>query len=209
MFPIGMCSLLKADFGFAPGPIGRNALLSLFFVLGCGGSLAAQPIPPTHVDDFSGRPRVVVMSDIGNEPDDQMSLVRLLLYSNQVDIEALVATTSTWQRSAVKPELARGIIAAYGQVRDNLVKHAQGWPTAEELQNRVYSGQSAYGMAATGLDKRSEGAQAIVRAADRADDRPLWISIWGGANTLAQALLEVRASRSPEELARFVAKLRV
>ncbi len=42
-----------------------------------------------------GNPRAVILSDIGNEPDDQMSLTRLLVYSNEIDIEALVATTST------------------------------------------------------------------------------------------------------------------
>ena len=67
-------------------------------------SFAAEPLPPTHVDDFTGRPRVVIMSDIGNEPDDQMSFVRLLLYSNEFEIEGIVATTSTWQKSAVHPE---------------------------------------------------------------------------------------------------------
>ena len=40
------------------------------------------------------RARVVVMTNIANEPDDQMSLVRFLLYSNQWDVEGLVATTS-------------------------------------------------------------------------------------------------------------------
>lgn len=40
---------------------------------------------------FHGKPRVVVITDIGNEPDDQMSLVRLLLYSNELDIEALIS----------------------------------------------------------------------------------------------------------------------
>ena len=59
------------------------------------GMLAAQTLPPTHVDEFKGKPRVIVISDIGNEPDDQMSLVRLLLYSNELEIEGLIATTST------------------------------------------------------------------------------------------------------------------
>jgi hypothetical protein len=35
------------------------------------------------------------------------------------------------------------------------------------------------------------------------------VTIWSGANTLAQTLWDVRATRTPEELARFVAKLRV
>ena len=57
----------------------------------------------SHVDSFSGKPRVFVLSDIGNEPDDQMSLTRLLLYSNESDVEGLVAVTSTWQRNKVSP----------------------------------------------------------------------------------------------------------
>src|SRR5689334_9250356 len=56
---------------------------------------AAQLSSPGLVDDFVGKPRVLVLTDIGNEPDDQMSFVRLLLYSNELDLEGLVATTST------------------------------------------------------------------------------------------------------------------
>lgn len=184
-------------------------LLLLFALATAGRSVTAQPIPPAHVDNFTGRPRVIVMSDIGNEPDDQMSLVRLLLYSNQLEIEGLIASTSTWQKNIVHPETMRSLIEAYGRVRANLLLHAPAWPTAEDLGNRVYSGQPAYGLAATGADRMSEGAQAIIRAADRNDDRPLWISVWGGTNTLAQALIRVRATRSSEDLDKFVAKLRV
>lgn len=149
------------------------------------------------------------MSDIGNEPDDQMSLVRLLLYSNEIDIEALIASTSTWQKTAVHPETMRALIQGYGQVRPNLLQHAKGWPTVEDLNSRVYTGQTAYGMSATGNDKMSEGSAAIIRAADRVDSRPLWISVWGGTNTLAQALLRVRDTRSTGDLDKFVEKLRV
>ena len=66
--------------------------------LSMASSLCGQALPPAHVDNFSDKPRIIIISDIGNEPDDQMSLVRLLLYSNEFDIEALIAATSTWQR---------------------------------------------------------------------------------------------------------------
>ena len=49
----------------------------------------------------------------------------------------------------------------------------------------------------------------IISAADRADPRPLWVPAWGGTNTLAQALLHVRATRTPAQLDAFVSKLRV
>lgn len=169
----------------------------------------AQVLPPNHIDDFAGKPRVIVLSDMGNEPDDQMSFVRLLLYSNELDLEALVATTSTWQKNKVQPETMRKIVAAYGEVRANLLKHATGWPETASLDALVSSGQPAYGMAAVGSGKMSSGAEAVIRAADKNDPRPLWITIWGGANTLAQALMQVRATRSPVEVDQFVAKLRV
>lgn len=181
----------------------KSRLLSSLFALSIAAAQTAQ------VDHFRGHPRLVVISDIGNEPDDQMSLVRLLLYSNEIDIEALIAATSTWQKTVVHPETMRRLIRAYGSVRPNLLLHARDWPASEDLDKRVYSGQPGYGMDATGPDRMSEGAQALIEAADRPDDRPLWIGVWGGANTLAQALIRVRGTRSKEDLDKFIAKLRV
>ena len=36
------------------------------------------------------KPRAFVLTDIENEPDDAMSLVRFLVYSNNWDVEGLV-----------------------------------------------------------------------------------------------------------------------
>jgi hypothetical protein len=166
-------------------------------------SLAAR------VDSFVAKPRLLVLTDIANEPDDQMSLVRLLVYSNRVDIEGLVASTSTWMKQAVRPDVIRTVLDAYAKVQPNLLQHEPGFPTADALRALVTTGQPGYGMAATGADKTSPGAELIVRAVDRDDPRPLWITAWGGANTLAQALLHVRAARTPAQVERFVAKLRV
>lgn len=177
--------------------------------LALAGSLAGQTLSPTHIDDFTGHPRIIILSDIGNEPDDQMSFTRLLLYSNELDIEGLIAATSTWQKTATHPETMHALIQAYGEVRPNLLLNATGWPTAEDLNRQVFAGQPAYGMAATGVAKASEGAKAIIRAADRNDERPLWICIWGGANTLAQALQDVRATRKGDDVEKFVGRLRV
>ena len=185
--------------------------LGLFHILmlPLTNALHGQRRPSSQMNQPDVRPRVIIISDIGNEPDDQMSFVRLLLYSNEFDIEGLIATTSTWQKSSVHPETMRALIQAYATVRPNLLLNAKGWPTADELAAHVFVGQSAYGLAATGLDKMSDGAKAIIRAGDRDDARPVWICLWGGANTLAEALIEVRATRSPSDLAKFIAKLRV
>jgi hypothetical protein len=189
-------------------PARASSLLLFLFLIAADMSLA-QPIPPAHIDAFPGHPRVVIISDIGNEPDDQMSLVRLLVYSNELDIEALIPTTSTWQKAAAHPETMHALIKAYGEARPNLLLHAQGWPEAASLDQRVAPGQPAYGMAATGAGKSSAGSKAIIAAVDRDDPRPVWICLWGGANTLAQALLDVRATRSAADVDKFVAKLRI
>ncbi len=172
-------------------------------------ALQAQSVAPPPVDSFTGHPRVVILSDIGNEPDDQMSFVRLLLYSNELDLEAMIASTSTWQKTASHPETMHAIVKAYGEVRPNLLLNASGWPTAQDLDQRIFAGQPAYGMAATGTGKSSAGSQALLKAIERDDPRPLWICLWGGANTLAQALIDLRATHSPAEVDRMVARLRV
>jgi len=146
---------------------------------------------------------------MGNEPDDQMSFVRFLLYSNEFDIEGLIAATSTWQKQATHPETMRALIRAYAQVRKNLLLHSKGWPMAEYLDQQVFAGQPGYGLAATGQGKSSEGSIALARAIERDDLRPLWICIWGGANTLAQALIDIRAAKSEETMNVLVARLRV
>jgi len=137
------------------------------------------------------------------------SLVRLLLYANQIDIEGLVATTSTHPKSRIAPESMHAIIDAYGRVQPNLLKHETGFPKAESLKAVVRSGSKFYGMQGIGDGKDSPGSDAIVKALDKNDPRPLWVSVWGGANTLAQALYRISHDRTPEHAARLVSKLRV
>ena len=145
-----------------------------------------------RVDPYVEKSRVVVMTDIANEPDDQMSMVRFLVYANNYDVEGLIASTSTWMRNKVRPDVIHTLIDAYAQVFPTLSTHEPGFPAADALRTLVVSGQPGYGMAAVGADKRSAGADLIVRAAERPDPRPLWVLAWGGANTLAQALLQAR-----------------
>ncbi|MET0251254.1 MAG: nucleoside hydrolase-like domain-containing protein [Novosphingobium sp.] len=177
-------------------------------LLGAAAALSIVVAGPTFAAE-PAKPRLVVLTDIGNEPDDQMSLVRLLLYANELDIEAIVATTSTWQRGKVSPEIARGVIEAYGTVVPNLRLHAPGWPDGPALLSRLWRGVAGYGLAALDTAPLSDGAKAIIAAADAPDRRPVWVTLWGGANTLAQALAHVRATRTPAALAAFVARLRV
>jgi hypothetical protein len=43
---------------------------------------------------YENKHRAFVLTDMSNQPDDQMSLVRLLTYSNEIDIRGIGVVTS-------------------------------------------------------------------------------------------------------------------
>ncbi len=175
------------------------------------------------------RPRVVILSDfppldvipVGlgqgpaekrSDPDDVQSMVRFLLYSNEFDVEGLVASSATLANVAKKQNIL-DILHLYDQVDENLRRHDPRYPTAAKLRTLTWQGRSGtYGKSAKeilgeGLD--SEASDAIIRLVDRLDPRPVWFCVWGGSSDLAQAIWRVRATRSPADLERFLGKLRV
>lgn len=153
------------------------------------GQIAAKVLP------YQAKPRVFVLTDIGNEPDDQMSLTRFLLYANEMNVEGLVATTSTWQREKVHTDMIERVVGHYGEVQPNLLKHAAGFPTQSQLDAVVAPGVAGYGLAATGAGKHTAGSDLLVNAIEKSTNasQPLYINLWGGANTLAQALKDLSA----------------
>jgi hypothetical protein len=164
---------------------------------------------PGFAQGPSAKSRILVLTDIENEPDDTQSLVRFLTYSNQWDIEGLVATTSIHQPNRVAPEKIKQLIQAYGKVRNNLLLHEKGYPTTEYLLSITKPSIPEFGMQAIGEGKDSEGSEWIIKVIDKKDDRPVWIPVWGGANCLAQALWKVRKTRAPEDVKQFVSKIRM
>jgi len=161
------------------------------------------------VEKVQTKSRLVVLTDIEADPDDSQSLVRLLLYSNDIDIEALIATTSTHQKQRVAPESIRKIVDAYGGVRPNLLKHDREFPTAESLLAIIKQGYPLFGMDAVGEGKDSEGSEFIIEVLERDDPRPVWVAVWGGPNCLAQALWKIQQTRFEEEAETLYGKLRV
>jgi hypothetical protein len=180
----------------------RTLLAMLVIVLGCAAASAAGT-----------RPRLVVLTDIGGDPDDQQSMVRLLLYANEFDIEGLIASASgvpgELKEPVTKPHLIRELVEAYGKVQGNLTRHAPGYPSADHLLGCIKSGNNQRGVEAVGQGKDTEGSRWIIEVVDRADTRPVNISIWGGQTDFAQALWRVREERGAEGLKKFIAKLRV
>ncbi|GAA5031258.1 nucleoside hydrolase-like domain-containing protein [Microbacterium fluvii] len=169
--------------------------------------------------DDSAAPRLFVLTDIagGLENDDIQSLARLLLYANVIDVEGIVAVTSCWQRRAARVRNARlihRVIDAYEHARSNLEAHEGGFPSADALRKVTALGIPAYGRApGDGFAETRwndvPGVRALVSAADRDDPRPLWVALWGGANTLAQALWTAERELDDARFAALLARLRV
>jgi hypothetical protein len=181
------------------------SLIGLFVI----GILNQVPAAPAQGLPVEKQNRLIVLSDIEAEIDDTQSFVRLLLYSNEIDLKGLIATTSVWKRTSVAPEAIKKVIHAYARVLPNLLKHDSGFPDAEKLLGLVKQGLPTYGMTGVGEGKDSEGSDWIVKVLEEKDERPLWISVWGGSNTLAQALLKIKRSKSAAEAKKLIAKLRV
>lgn len=155
------------------------------------------------------KPRVIVLTDIENEPDDAQSLVRFLTYSNQFDVEGIIATTSIWLRDKTAEWRIYEILEAYDEVQPNLAVHEPGYLTCEALKEKVKVGIPEYGMKGVGEGKDSEGSDWIIKTLKNDDPRPLWVLAWGGPNCLAQALWRLEQTESEVALAQYVSKLRV
>ena len=176
------------------------------------------------------KPRIVVLTDIGPseiEPDDHESMVRLLCYADRFEIEAVIAG-SGWNTSGrtYPPEwmdILRGTLDAYAQDVPNLMKRSAQtefrtdeeqqelgyWPSPAYLCSRALFGSPRLGFAALGEGNDSPGSEFLIRLAAEPDPRPIWVCVWGGANTFAQAVWRLQQQGDPERLKTFLRKFRV
>ncbi|KAL5453181.1 hypothetical protein PMIN06_005628 [Paraphaeosphaeria minitans] len=161
---------------------------------------------------YENKHRAFVLTDMSNEPDDQMSLVRLLTYSNEVDIRGIGVVTSVWKNSSIDDETVRLVINAYGNVTESLNANSPRnapYPQASDLLSKVHVGHPVYGLASPQLNT-SDAAHALIKAGDDASPTsPLYVQCWGGAAVLAEALHLVSSIRSANATTSFVSKLRV
>ncbi|KAK7190589.1 hypothetical protein DPSP01_007244 [Paraphaeosphaeria sporulosa] len=166
-----------------------------------------------RLQSFAQKPRVFILSDISNEPDDAESLCRYLLYANQFQTEGLVACTSTWMKNKVCPQDMHKIIDAYEGAVDTLNKHAHPdaqYPSAASLRGLIKKGPETYGMSAVGTDvPLSQGGELLLERILAPSLQPLWILCWGGTNVLASVLLKIDEKYTPEDSARLLSRLRV
>ena len=162
----------------------------------------------------TSKPRLLVITDIGGDPDDTQSMVRLMVYANEFQIEGLVASASgtigELKEHIVQPDRIRAIVNAYGKVQRKLAESDPAYPTAEALLSVVKAGNPERGRDAIGEGHDTEASRHILERIDAGtEDAPLNISIWGGQTDLAQALWRVKRERGEEGIAAFVRKFRV
>ena len=69
------------------------------------------------------RPRVIVLTDYSKDPDDKQSMIRLLVYSNEFEIQGLIATSLALGTGETHPEWIKDTIDDYAQVLPNLRLH--------------------------------------------------------------------------------------
>ena len=160
------------------------------------------------------RPRLAVLTDIGGDPDDQQSMVRLMVYSNAFEIELLLAcaagTPGELKEAVTRPDLILEIIGGYEEVLPNLKKHAGRWPAPDSLRAVVKSGNPNRGHSCIGEEHDTEGSRALIERVDAGSpERPLNVTVWGGQTDLAQALWRVEKDRGRAGLDEFADKLRV
>lgn len=161
--------------------------------------------------------RLIIMADMGNEPDEEQQMVHMIMCNNEFELEGLIAVTGKYlqpnsrdpYKRVTHPELFTNIINAYAEVYDNLKKHASGWHDPEYLHSIVVAGQPGYGTQDVGDGKSSPGSELIIKAVTKDDPRPIWVVVNAGSNTLAQALDDYQRTHSQAEVDAFVAKLRV
>jgi hypothetical protein len=130
------------------------------------------------------KPRILISSDIGGtDPDDFQSAIHMLMYSNQFNIEGLVASPFGNGR---KQDFI-DIINLYEKDLPQLKQHAEGFPSAKALRKVCKQG-AIPGAPYKGFTTATEGSNWIIKCAKKKSDQPLWVLVWGGIDDLAQAL---------------------
>ncbi|MHC4580704.1 MAG: nucleoside hydrolase-like domain-containing protein [Planctomycetota bacterium] len=142
--------------------------------------------------DTIRRPCVIVTTD--GEYDDQCSMVRLLLYANEFDIQGLIFSSSKhhWKGTRDIPgykwlgtEWLEQQLNAYADVFPNLRRHDPDFPSPDDLKSRVFIGNI---LLEGDMNKPTQGSDHIVQILLSSDSSPVWLLAWGGPNTIARAL---------------------
>jgi hypothetical protein len=195
------------------GASGLGGIASTGGANGQGGGTGKAKLRVVMSTDFP--PLDVCMggcaADHRSDPDDVQSMVRFLLYSNEFDIEGLIASAATFAGKAKKQNIL-DMIDLYEKVYSNLKTHGD-YPAPDALRAVTFQGRDGTWGGSTskniGEGKDSEASDALIAIIDKPDPRPVYIGVWGDCSQVAQAIWKVQKTRSPEELDKFISKIRI
>jgi hypothetical protein len=170
----------------------------------------------------AAKPVLLIETDLGGDKDDQASLCRLLLHSNELDIQALICDRpanqfddpNEWSPSSsitTGVQMANYYLDAYDEVDENLRLHDSTYPTAATLKARVFSGAPG----------NNAGRDRIISVVDNTPaGSHVYYSNWGSnvrestsssttiESSLERAFDKVLTDRGDSGLRAFVRKIR-
>jgi hypothetical protein len=153
------------------------------------------------------KPIVIITQD--GEVDDKSSFVRFLLYTSDIDLRGIIATNSIWQKNGHGIEWIQEAIDLYGKVHSNLLIHNKHYPTVDYLKSITILGNEDPKYLKGGAPYTdSKGSDLIVSELLKVDSRPIHVSCWGGANTVAQALWKLKTDY-PNQFKKAVSRIRI
>ena len=148
-------------------------------------------------DANSSKVRTIVTTD--GEVDDMDSFMRLMLYSNEMDIAGLILSSSTYHYAGdpdkgIAPKRWTGtawageVLDDYEEVYENLKVHSPDFPAPEYLKSILKIGNIKN---VGEMEEITEGSEFMKDILLDDDDRTLYIQTWGGTNTTARALKSI------------------
>jgi hypothetical protein len=159
------------------------------------------------------KPRLLITTDIGGDPDDTQSLIRLLVTSSEFDLEGIITSASgtpgELDTFVIRPDLVLDLIDSYDSVYGNLSIHHSGFPEPAYLRGIVKCGNFMRGLDYIGKGRDTEGSRWIEERILAEDDRPLNICIWGGQTDLFQALFSLKNSLSLDDFKDVTSRIRI
>ncbi len=147
-------------------------------------TLAFATMACAQKQDFVDKPALIVSTDIGgSDPDDYQSMVHLLMYADQFNLQGLISSPPGAGRKTHILET----IDVYEKDFDTLVKHSKDFPSPDYLRSITVQGAAEPQPLDEPVDV-SEGALWIVKKAKELNGQSLYIQVWGSITDVAQAV---------------------
>lgn len=176
-------------------------LLTLVFI--------GNPVNLSAQNKASDNVKLVILADMGNEPDEEQQMIHMLMCSNEFELAGLIAVTGWWLKSNPRPDLFHKLIDGYESVFPNLKLHDDEYPDPAYLRKIVKAGQQNYGIEDVGEGKSSEGSKLIETILLEEDNTIVYIVVNAGSNTLAQALFDLDTKLADSQMNDIIKKIRV